>query len=1071
MAQPRDYTRQYNFNDFQTTAPSDPLPGNQVDAELNAVKLTLDDLNENIAKIQRDDGKLGNASVHKEAFDLDALALINSDFTPRGDWASGTSYDVNDAVNFNSATYIATVAHTSSSAFATDLTAHRWLLIANAAISGTSSTVDKFEGNGSQTIFTLSYEYDSVTSFQVFVEGELLVPDDDYELASPNPATPNQTRVRLFSAPAAPTIAGNENVIFWGSSVVAQAAETQAEAHSANASGYADEAEAWASKIDGIVESTDYSSKAWATGGTGVDGGDGSAKDWAVKTSGTVGNTTEYSAKYWATQSDVGTIATNITNINSVAAAVSDIDVIVNKYDGSTTLTTGTNLNINQIDVVADNIASVNTVATNIADVVAVANDLNEVVSEVTTVADDLNETVSEIETVAANVSFIETVAGEIAPTNNISTVAGISTEIAAVAGDATDIGVVAADLSGTDTIGSVAGALTNIGVVATDIANVNTVADSISTINDFSQRYRISQNNPTADNDAGDLAYVVNDTVLKYFNGTSWQSIAPGIGAVSDDNNPALGGDLSLATNSITGTGNIDITGTVSANNLGEHTITAVASGALSDGQVVSLNSDGTVSASGPTSNSQAAVPATFIASGRSIHAAWIDDTRFIYVYQKQIAGSQTEYGLNAIVGTVSGTTITFGTSAQVTTYTSANCYLVYYEPNNQKFIVVYNHTFFGSAPYSYRLGTVSGTTITMTGSSATTPTTFRNPTSVDYDPVNDQLLFFGPGASSNFYPSVMPVDISGASPVLGTPVVVASVNSYGRCGVYDTTNDKVVYLYDDNTDSGRAKVAVGDFSGTPTFGTGVNAFGTTINSDEFFITHDPNSGKTIMAGAYPGGTQILANVGTVSGNTISLGYTSGTVIYTAPSYANLEGVFVSALDNKVSFICLDLDTTDEIYYVQAEISGNTLANVSSPNVISTATNVLARTSRSAMPMNPSTNKYVFSEELVVSGTNDEHTIYVEQLAYVGSNTEQYIGISSAAYADGDTAKIQILGSVDDAQTGLTAGTTYYLADDGTLSATNNGRKVGKATSATEILIDTAMSGPEMNEYLGGLV
>ena len=47
MAQPRDYTRQYNFNDFQTTNPSDPLPGPQVDGELDAVKLTLDDLNAN----------------------------------------------------------------------------------------------------------------------------------------------------------------------------------------------------------------------------------------------------------------------------------------------------------------------------------------------------------------------------------------------------------------------------------------------------------------------------------------------------------------------------------------------------------------------------------------------------------------------------------------------------------------------------------------------------------------------------------------------------------------------------------------------------------------------------------------------------------------------------------------------------------------------------------------------------------------------------------------------------------------------------------------------------------------
>ena len=48
MAQPRTYTRQFNFNDFQTTSPANPLPGVQVDTELNTVKLTLDDLNTNI---------------------------------------------------------------------------------------------------------------------------------------------------------------------------------------------------------------------------------------------------------------------------------------------------------------------------------------------------------------------------------------------------------------------------------------------------------------------------------------------------------------------------------------------------------------------------------------------------------------------------------------------------------------------------------------------------------------------------------------------------------------------------------------------------------------------------------------------------------------------------------------------------------------------------------------------------------------------------------------------------------------------------------------------------------------
>jgi len=61
-------------------------------------------------------------------------------------------------------------------------------------------------------------------------------------------------------------------------------------------------AEEWASKTNGQVASTDYSSKAYAIGGTGVTNGAGAAKEWAIKTSGTV-NGTEYSAKKHATDS------------------------------------------------------------------------------------------------------------------------------------------------------------------------------------------------------------------------------------------------------------------------------------------------------------------------------------------------------------------------------------------------------------------------------------------------------------------------------------------------------------------------------------------------------------------------------------------------------------------------------------------------------------------------------------------------------------------------------------------------------------------------------------------------
>jgi hypothetical protein len=97
------------------------------------------------------------------------------------------------------------------------------------------------------------------------------------------------------------TVAGNATNItdIQNASANATTATTQA----GLASGFADEAEAWAQKIDGEAQTGEgYSSKAWAVGdngGVSNSAGAGNAKDWATETTTTV-DTNEYSAKEYA---------------------------------------------------------------------------------------------------------------------------------------------------------------------------------------------------------------------------------------------------------------------------------------------------------------------------------------------------------------------------------------------------------------------------------------------------------------------------------------------------------------------------------------------------------------------------------------------------------------------------------------------------------------------------------------------------------------------------------------------------------------------------------------------------
>lgn len=127
MAQPTAYDRQFSFSNQQALTPTAPLQADKVDAEMNAVKVTTDEILQNLALIQRDDGHLANGSVGPDQL-ADSLSL---GIEPPVAWTLGDTYTALSSVFYGKKFYGSNVAHTASNTNRPDVDTVTWTMIAD----------------------------------------------------------------------------------------------------------------------------------------------------------------------------------------------------------------------------------------------------------------------------------------------------------------------------------------------------------------------------------------------------------------------------------------------------------------------------------------------------------------------------------------------------------------------------------------------------------------------------------------------------------------------------------------------------------------------------------------------------------------------------------------------------------------------------------------------------------------------------------------------------------------------------------------------------------------------------
>ena len=506
----------------------------------------------------------------------------------------------------------------------------------------------------------------------------------------------------------------------------------------------------------------------------------------------------------------------------------------------------------------------------------------------------------------------------------------------------------------------------------------------------------------------------------------------------------------------------NITSSGTMSANayigdgsqltNLpgGGNVLEATASGTLPDGSTVIVNADGTVSVAGLQTTPQTSGTANTFNSQNSDftqYSATFDSTN-----NKVIAVWEENNNGKAIVGEVdpSNNSITFGSKITFVSSTNyGNKYCITYNSNANRVAIAYYET--ASNDYGKVIvGEVSGTSITF-GS----PSTFNSGITYDLGIAslsdNRVVVVYRDGSNSNSGTAVVGT-ISSNSISFGSEYTFLSSYSTNIGVIYDSTNDRIVIGFrDEYNSSNRSSAVVGNVSGTTiTFGSVVRLNSSVSQGYWHSSVHDSNTGKTVIAFVdFNNSGKGTAVVGTVNASTNSISFGSP-VIFNDGSTRDISTVFDSSSNQILIGFQDDSDADEPTTAIAGTVSGNTI-NFGSKLKLDTADGA-----QTAIAFDSNSNRAVIVYKDTDNSGSGVAIVYQPPVTSTNITAENFIGISDGAYTNGQSATIQLAGSVDDAQSGLTPGSKYYVQGDGTLSTSAGSPSVfaGTAVANTKLIV-----------------
>ena len=482
------------------------------------------------------------------------------------------------------------------------------------------------------------------------------------------------------------------------------------------------------------------------------------------------------------------------------------------------------------------------------------------------------------------------------------------------------------------------------------------------------------------------------------------------------------------------------------SAVGAGGGTFSGIASGALSNGQTVIIQSDGTVKAVGlTTSGGDVGTAVTF-----SSYATTQRNIAFDTGNNKIVIGYYDGSNGMAVVGTVSGSSISFGTPVQFDSGEVESVAAAYGTNDNGRICIVYTKQS-TSRPRAIA-GQVSGTSISF-GSPTDLQTGQGNQIGLAYDASDGVFVAAWRDYSNSYYGTAMTLAVSGSNGITkSSKYVYNSSQSVYNVVVYDSNAEKTVILYKSvgNSGYGSARVCTSS-SAALSFGTEVTIDNSAQLDDGYTAAFDSENNKIVYSYRLSGNVG-FSIVGTVSGTDISFGTpvhfnngddaTSPSTVYDS----NAKKIVVSYRDN---------DDSKKGKLREGTVVGTSITFTEGPKIFA-AGDTIKDPFYITNVFDSSNNKVVISYTALDNSSAGESVVYTPVSSVTNLTSSNFLGFSDAAYSDGATATVQIAGAVDDAQSGLTTASVHYVQNDGTLSTTADTPSVeaGTALSATKIKV-----------------